>query len=237
MRPHGGLDLGNNKKNKERETQQERADKRNPQREARIIESALKVIGGKGFEATTISDICREAKVSESTLYEYFNSKEDVLFSIPNLYSKRILEERNTILPYLVGARIKLRVLVHMSLEVYEKNPHYASVVLLTLKGNRSFLKTATYRLIRDAYRTLLDILHEGIEEGVFRDDFDVYLVRNMILGFIEHLTIQWLLLGRPKNLVEQKDMVYDIILKSIEKRKDDDAMHIKVKIENSNPG
>lgn len=212
--------------------QQKKGEKRNPLREARILESALKVIGEKGFDATTISDICREAKVSESTLYEYFKSKEEVLFSIPEMYSKRILEGKRIILPYCDGARAKLKAFIQVALEVYESNPNYASVVLLTLKGNRSFLKTPAYELIRKGYRILIDILHEGIDEGSFRNEIDVYLVRNMVLGFIEHLTIQWLLLGRPKNLAEQKDMVFDIVLKAIEKKKSDDVINVKVKME-----
>jgi DNA-binding transcriptional regulator YbjK len=56
--------------------------KRNPQRELRILEAALDLFGRKGFEATTVSAICEAAGVSEATLYEYFESKEQVLFSI-----------------------------------------------------------------------------------------------------------------------------------------------------------
>jgi len=212
--------------------QQKKGGKKSSQREASILESALKVIGEKGYETTTISDICREANVSESTLYEYFSSKEDVLFSIPKMYSRRILEGIQIIRPYCDGARAKLKVFIRVALEIYEQNPHYASVVLLTLKGNRSFLRTPAYQLIREGYRTIIDILHEGIEEGVFRNDFDVYLARNMVLGFIEHLTIQWLLLGRPNSLAEQKDMIYGMVLKALEKKEDDDFINVKLKIE-----
>jgi TetR/AcrR family fatty acid metabolism transcriptional regulator len=211
---------------------QKKGRKKNPQKEASILESALNVIGEKGFEATTISDICRAAKVSESTLYEYFNSKEDVLFSIPEMYSRRILEGMKIISPYCDGARAKVKLFIQVALEVYEQNPNYASVVLLTLKGNRSFLNSPAYQLIREASRAITEMIKEGVEEGVFRDDFDVYLARNMVLGFIEHLTIQWLLLGRPNSLAEQKDMICDMVLRALEKKEDDDSINVKVKIE-----
>ncbi len=54
-----------------------------------ILEGALKVFGEKGFEATTIAAICKSAKIADATLYEYFESKEDVLFSIAEHYTQQ----------------------------------------------------------------------------------------------------------------------------------------------------
>ena len=39
-----------------------------------------------------------------------------------------------------------------------------------------------------------------------------------MILGFIEHLTIQWLLLNRPKSLSENRDVIFDMVMRAISK-------------------
>ncbi len=64
---------------------------KNPQKEINIMEGALKVFGEKGFDATTIAAISKAAKISEATLYEYFSSKEDILFAIPSLYTRREL--------------------------------------------------------------------------------------------------------------------------------------------------
>jgi hypothetical protein len=58
----------------------------------------------------------------------------------------------------------------------------------------------------------------EGVEKGVFREELDPYLVRNMVLGFIEHLTIQWLLLNRPKSLSENRDIIFDMVMRAISK-------------------
>ncbi len=70
------------------------------QTEVNIIEAALRVFGENGFEATTISAICRAANISDATLYEYFDSKEEVLFSIPEVYTRRELERMQEISHY-----------------------------------------------------------------------------------------------------------------------------------------
>ena len=66
--------------------------KRNLDKQNAILEGALRVFGEKGFEDATVAAICAEAGISEPTLYEYFESKEDVLFSISELYTRREFE-------------------------------------------------------------------------------------------------------------------------------------------------
>ncbi len=199
------------------------------QREKNIIEGALKVFGEKGFEETTISAISKAAKISDATIYEYFSSKEDLLFSIAKLYTQEEFGRVMSIVPYIHGAKAKLRMIIQAHLEFYENNRLYTSVALLTLKGSRNFMKSEAYKIIKKTTNTIITVYNEGIEEGVFRDDIDPYIVRNMTLGFIEHLTAQWLLLGRPANLSAQTDNVYSMILKSVEKDVDQNAMKITI--------
>ncbi len=206
--------------------------KKNIQKEINILEGALKVFGEKGFEATTISAICKAANISDATLYEYFDSKEDVLFSIPEVYTRRELERIKEISHYIHGAREKMRVIIQAYLEFYERNRLYTSVALLTLKGNRNFMNSAAYAVVREASRSIVDAFNEGVKEGVFRDDIDGYLVRNMVLGFIEHLTIQWLLVGRPKCICEYRDTIFDMVMRAIEKEKDEDYIEMRLKAE-----
>jgi TetR/AcrR family fatty acid metabolism transcriptional regulator len=206
--------------------------KRNPQKELAILEGALRVFGEKGFEAATISAICKAAQVSDPTLYEYFESKEDVLFSISELYTRRELERMREVARYIHAPREKLRAIMQAYLEFYENNPLYTSVALLTLKGNRRYLESPAYGIVRESARTIVEAFKEGVEEGVFRDDLDPYLVRNMVLGFIEHLTIQWLLVGRPEHISPCLDTVFDMVMRAIEKDEDEDCVELKLKID-----
>ena len=66
----------------------------------------------------------------------------------------------------------------------------------------------------------------------MFRNDLDPYLVRNMVLGFIEHLTIQWLLVGRPEHISPCLDTVFDMVMRAIEKDEDEDCVELKLKID-----
>ncbi len=228
------------KKTMNKTTNKKRGNGRNPlkntnrsrEKEISILEGALKVFGEKGFEETTIVAISKAANISEATLYEYFSSKEEVLFSIPELYTQREFDRITEISKYIPDAKGKLRLIIQAYLEFFENNRLYSSVVLLTLKGNRRFLNSKAYEVVRNSARSIIDAYKLGVEEGVFRDDLDPYLVRNLVLGFIEHLTIQWLLIDRPEKISDYKDIIFDMVIRAIEKEKDDDYIDVRLKIE-----
>ena len=47
----------------------------------RILDAALKTIAEKGYEAASISTICRRAGISNGALYKYFKNKEAMFFA------------------------------------------------------------------------------------------------------------------------------------------------------------
>jgi TetR/AcrR family fatty acid metabolism transcriptional regulator len=209
--------------------------KRNPERELRILEAALDLFGRKGFEATTVSAICEAAGVSEATLYEYFESKEQVLFSIAELYTRRELERLEGVRDFIHDPREKLRVVIQAYLEFYERNPLYTSVALLTLKANRNFTESAAYEVIRRATWPIVEAFQEGVEAGIFRSDIDGSLVRNLVLGFIEHLTTQWIVAGRPEHIAQYRDTIFEMVMRAIEKRSASEPPTLRIDIRGLN--
>jgi TetR/AcrR family fatty acid metabolism transcriptional regulator len=205
--------------------------KRNPQRELRILEAALDLFGRKGFEATTVSAICEAAGVSEATLYEYFESKEQVLFSIVEFYTRREVERLEDLRGYIRDPREKLRMVIQAYLEFYERNPLYTSVALLTLKGNPNFIRSAAYQVVRQASRPIVEAFQEGVEAGIFRSDIDGPLVRNLVLGFIEHLTTQWIVVGRPQHIGEYRDTIHEMVMRAIEKRSASKPLTLRIDV------
>ena len=187
------------------------------------------MFGQKGFDETTISDICKAAGISDATMYEYFDSKEDVLFSIPGPYTRKELERMREIARYVINPRDRMRLIIQGYLEFYENNKLYTSVALLTLKGNRKFMKSPSYEVIREASRTIVDTFNDGAKQGVFRSDIDGYIVRNMVLGFIEHLTIQWLLVNRPDGISKYTDIIYDMVMRAIENREENKWIEVRM--------
>lgn len=187
-------------------------------RKDNIIDSALQVFAEKGYSDATMTDIAKKAGVSTPALYEYFKTKEDLLFAIPEKFMEEPIRIMEYVAPYLRGAEAKIRGIVQGYLTIYDTNPLYASLVMLELKTNRKFLKTKAYGMVRKVSGGILGVIQEGIKDGTFKENTDAFLIRSMILGTIEHLCIRKLLLGEPKNLPQYTDAIVDTILDSIKK-------------------
>lgn len=195
------------------------AQKKSTPRKEQILQAAEQVFARKGYHDSTISDVARQAKVSDATIYEYFSSKEDLLFSLPGETARRGKENLEQVLPFIRSHADKIRAFVYNHLNFYQNNPDYASVALLILKPNRKFAETEAYRDVQDLSRVLIRVIEEGMAAGEFRADLDPFLVRSIILGSIEHLVIRQVLLGKPEDLVTLVDPLTDLIVGGISLR------------------
>ena len=57
-------------------------ERRTKQKKEAILNAARELFFGNGVKETTISDICRKAKVSQGSLYNYFENKEAILYEV-----------------------------------------------------------------------------------------------------------------------------------------------------------
>jgi len=186
--------------------------KRQEERKKQILTAAVRIFAQKGFYQATVAEIAREAGVSEATIYEYFPTKEELLFTIPMDYTRQGRETMAEHLTFIRGAANKLWAIAYGYLRFYQQHPDYAAVALLTLKTNREFLKTEAYKCVRDWSRLIVDVVREGVAAGEFKADTDPYLMRALLLGTIEHSVISWLLLGRPQDLAALADPLIGIV-------------------------
>jgi len=60
----------------------ERKEREKEQRRNDIVDAAEKVFYAKGFQDATMDEVAAEAELSKGTLYLYFKSREDILFSM-----------------------------------------------------------------------------------------------------------------------------------------------------------
>jgi AcrR family transcriptional regulator len=205
---------------------------KNPAKGAAILKAAENIFAKKGFHEATISDIAKKAKVSDATIYEYFSSKEELLFSIPAETIHQYQEKNLEILEYIQGAANKLRFLIYRHLKLYASNPDYANVVMLILKGNRNFLKTEAYKIVQRSARNTTQVLEEGIQNGEFEANINPHLVRAMIWGTIEHLVTRKSMLGEPKDLLGLADDIVNTIFNGILTPKKEPTINVNVRME-----
>ena len=188
-------------------------------RKKHILAAAAKVFSEKGFQETTISEIAKAAGASDAFVYEYFSTKENLLFSIPREHMQKLHENLDFHLKLIRGAVNKLHATLYMQLLYYSENPDFTAVLLLILKNNRKFINTDAHQEIRDYLKIIDRCISEGIESGEIQADIDPYYLRATLIGSLEHIVINWLLRGKPENLMDAFEPMFEVCRKLIEKK------------------
>ncbi len=186
---------------------------------SRIIESAKRLFAEQGYQKTTITDISRQAGLSEAALYEYFQGKEDLLLTIPDLWVSELLKDLEDQLFGIKGAINKLRKYLWWNLKRIEESPLDAKIVYLFLKTNANFLKTDVYSNVKILYGYLLDIFEEGKANGEFRSDLNPYIARDIFVGTMDHIVTRWLLKDRSYSLFDNLEELFELMVEGFKGR------------------
>lgn len=153
-----------------------------------IVHAAERVIVRKGYSATTMDDVAREAQFSKATLYKYFPGKGELVFEIIGSY---FVEIRNALAGILEGegtARDKLLATIRLILQYHEEKENITRVlwmdksmlkilhVFMASHGKGAEVSSGDRKmlaLLRRKRRLVTDvgekILEEGIASGEFR--------------------------------------------------------------------
>ncbi len=190
-------------------------DKKSTRRQ-QILQAAIEIFGRSSFDGASISDIARRAGVSEGTIYQYFKNKQDLFFSIPREKTKAFSVQLDSYLKGVVDAREKVRKFAWYYLHFFRTNPDYARSLMLEMRVSKAFARSGSYKGVRRFTNQALAILKEGQEQGVFRRDVDLYLIRHLLLGILEHVVTRWLLKGEKEDIMLCHEQLSDLILNGI---------------------
>ena len=133
----------------------------------RILDAAIKTIAEKGYEAASISTICRRARISNGALYKYFKNKEAMFFAcveygvevmMLELYLKYTNEEDT-----LIGA---VRNLLHGFKEFTKKHRDMLSVYSDLGSSSMNRFATVTEKVEYEGHIFLVGLIEDAVKRG-----------------------------------------------------------------------
>ncbi|MFD1171362.1 TetR/AcrR family transcriptional regulator [Oceanobacillus picturae] len=177
-----------------------------------IIEAAVEVIAENGYHASQVSKIAKKAGVADGTIYLYFKNKEDILVSVFEEKMGQFIEQTEKSIEQKVDANKKLLALIEMHFQQLASNPHLAVVTQLELRQSNPELRVKINQVLKP-YLTLIDsIIKEGMQDGLFRKELILPLVRQMIFGTLDETVTNWVMKERKYNLVDQAGDVHQLL-------------------------
>lgn len=192
---------------------------------AEIVETAVRVFSRKGFAATRVADIAREAKVAQGTIYLYFGSREEILDAAFESFAGGMLTAVRQIVERDEPAVVRLRAVLGTILARFGAAPKLARVMVDFWSAGtfRADVDTGTATVdlpaaYRDYRQLIAELLEQAKQEGEVRADLPAYTPA-VIIGTIEGLLLQWIVDPDAVPLSEAAESAFDVILSGLSDR------------------
>ncbi|MBP1947720.1 TetR/AcrR family transcriptional regulator [Virgibacillus litoralis] len=181
-----------------------------------IIEAAVETIADNGYHASQVSKIAKKAGVADGTIYLYFKNKEDILVSVFEEKMGQFIEQIASSINEKQNADEKLRTLIEMHFLQLANDHHLAIVTQLELRQSNTALRMKINEVLKPYLVVIDDIIKEGTEEKIFRDDLNIPLVRQMIFGTLDEIVTNWVMKEQRYDLVKQTSDVHTLIINGL---------------------
>jgi TetR/AcrR family fatty acid metabolism transcriptional regulator len=182
----------------------------------RILDAAITVFAEQGFFQSTIAQIAKEAGVADGTIYLYFKNKDDILVQFYQYKTRQIFERFREAVSKPATAEEKLRCLIRVHLQEFQKDRNMAIVYQAETHQNRT-LGTELIKEMSKMYRDLIsEVVELGQEEGSIRRDLYMGLVKRFINGAVDEVINSWIHSGGKYDLVTMADPLVDLFIMGI---------------------
>lgn len=186
----------------------------------KILEAAEALVFENGIAETTITAVARKAGVADSLVYQHFKNKEDLLFSVTVQRLTEALALASEALQGIEDAESRLRKMIWHSLSYNDRHPGYMRTLLFECRSNISFYRTRGHDMIREHSNLVMDILRKGVQDGNFREDIDLRLVRDIIYGTLDFESISSIAIREINESVQDFDGILNLLLPMLRKTK-----------------
>ncbi len=170
---------------------------------SKIIHAATKVFAKKGFFNARISDIAKEAKVADGTIYLYFNNKFDILISVFEKEIGNLIEQVKKLLAKETDPRIMLRIFATKHLTVMKKNKNLAEVIQIELRQSAKLIKDYRNNKFSEYVNIISSIIKLGQEQKIYRASIRPGLAKRAFFGALDEISRVWTMSMETQYTVE----------------------------------
>ncbi len=162
----------------------------------RLVQAATEVFAEKGYASTRVADIAERAGIGKGTVYEYFTSKEELLFAVFESINMDISTRMDAALAAGGSTEEQLHKLLRLGAEVISEQVDLQPVILDFWAASRGKDFEEKYRRAVVAsytfFRNLIsDFIRDGQHRGEFTTSVDAEALAITVVATVDGLGIQ----------------------------------------------
>ena len=176
----------------------------------RIEEAVLEIFSQRDFHEASLQMVARKARVGFGTIYNYYGSKEGLLFSCVESWTKLLDDRITDHLMAIKSPKDTFRKIFWVTLDFWERNPDIGRIIFLTLPRNQVLGKAGVFE--RRTERLMVKHIEYGQKKGVLNPKVPPQVLMSLIWGTIMRLFILWIYQGQKESLTRYTEEVFDMI-------------------------
>lgn len=182
-----------------------------------ILEAAERVFSRAEFGAAKMADIAAAAGLATGTLYNYFDSKEQVFHELVELRTTELLAELQLLVRRERDSRVRLVAITRASLRYLEEHRALFAVFAQLGAATEWAVKRAGGEPAERAYETYFSIyegaIRSAVRAGVLRSDVAPRLQTILLTGAMNGLIRDWLVRRDRSTLADRADDLVSLLL------------------------
>lgn len=177
------------------------SDEHKERRRQAILDAAMEVFIGKGYQVATINDISGRAGLSVGALYRYFPTKGEIMLALveerlgrtPELFA-RLTEDVSD--PW---ERLE-RCIAIFANALRVRHPGTGRLLLVTMAEavQDGEVRRGLHHRFRDLIAYMQNIIADGVAQGLFRTDVDPMALATLLLCTADGVAVYWVT-GAPE--------------------------------------
>lgn len=194
-----------------------------------IARSALVLFSEKGYRATSVGQIAQAAGIGKGTVYDYFETKEDIFIAAVMEWLGQFEDSLVVRLDGLEDPIERLRAVAQMHLDLYgsiDRNTMHLFLQILQQSMLANGIIAKRRHLVQEmaatATRTMVSVLLDGVAKGVFRPEIaaSAEKIAVNLHAFLDGIGLHSIVSGKYFDLKQQIDFYMDHLIRSIKRDK-----------------
>ncbi|MCF8070640.1 MAG: TetR/AcrR family transcriptional regulator [Desulfobacterales bacterium] len=194
-------------------------------RTAEITRAALDVFSVKGYSAASVGQIAATAKIAKGTIYEYFETKEDLYIAAVMLFVDGFQSSLKSLLENIDDPLTRLITFTKSSLDICDRNDAETTYLFVDIL-QQSLLKNGVFYNRRYLVREMLlgfrkiitNILLDGVSKGIFKPEIakDAEKIATNLLAFLDGASLHTKMTENYFDIPSQLDYFMQYLTQSI---------------------
>lgn len=183
----------------------------------KLFDAAMELIGERGFTDASVDEIVHRAGVAKGTVYYHFAGKAELVEALiafrlrPAIAQFRAVAAENADDP-----RAAIEAIVRAELEFLAEEKSFSKLLLTEMWREDRVWRETLLLLRREMVTVIRNVIAQGVESGVFRDDVDPDFGASALFGMTATVALDWLAFEPDKPLEDVLEQITKVTFNAV---------------------